>query len=85
MKLKDFVAASEYDVYICSTEQERGKLKPDRGAYISNLLKGSPGIMELTVKNFYIFPERCAVFAAVSLPWEIMQAIYSYNSLYNRE
>ena len=85
MKLKDFIAASEYDVYICSTEQEKEKLRPDRAAYISNLLKGCPGIMEFTVKRFYVFPEQCAIFAAVSLPWEIMQSIYGYNRRFNIE
>ena len=88
MKLIDFVNASEYDVYICSVDQDPEKLKastPSAGAYISNLLKGCAGIMDLSVVRFYIMPEICAIYAAVSLPWEIMQSIYEYNRLYNRE
>jgi hypothetical protein len=82
MTLRELISATDYDVYICSIDQEPEKLlnhRPNINAYATNLLKGITGIMDLSVYRFYIDPEYCAIHAAVLLPWPIVQSIYKYN------
>ena len=85
MTLRELISATDYDVYICSIDQEPEKIigyRPSAGAYITHLLKGITGIMDLQVYKFYIDPEFCAIHAAVLLPWPIVQSIYEYNHIH---
>lgn len=87
MTLRELCSATDYDIYICSTDQEPEKIigyTPNRNAHISNLLKSITGIMDLSVYRFYIDPEYCAIHAAVLLPWPIVQSIYEYNHIHGR-
>lgn len=82
MTIRELTFATDYNVYLCSIDQEPSKLigyKPNANAHITNLLKGITGIMDLSVYKFYIDPEYCAIHAVVLLPWPIVQSIYSYN------
>lgn len=78
MKIKNFVRATNYDVYIYSLHHE-GNYTPEQNKSVSNLLLGISGIADLTIHKFIIEPEDLAIYVLVDLPQEIIESIYNYN------
>lgn len=79
MTLESLVYATEYDVYIRSM-WATDTPKPELNQYVSDLLRGCSGIMNLEVQKIEISPEDLAIYALVDLPEEVLKAIYKYNT-----